>query len=344
MPSVSVVVPTYNRAKWLPEAVASALGQTHRPLEVLIVDDGSTDHTEAVCASFAPPVRYIRQANGGVSAARNRGVREARGEWIAFLDSDDVWEPAKLEIQLAALRGAEAAEWSITGCQVIDLEGQPVPGPQGFARVFPVFAALRVSPDELFSRALSRTDLDCRGGVHRVYLGDAFRLLFHGNVVLPSSVLARRATIEAIGGFDESFRIAEETECFHRLAARSPVAVVMSPLVRYRVGGQGSLTSTANTTRLIGNALTSLDRAAKLRGELSPSERQAYEEGRRSLLLRLAYAQLSVFERQAARDALAEAWRGGAGRSPKMLGIYLASLLPVEVLRGLHGVKRRLRA
>lgn len=84
MATVSVVIPTYNRARWLPETVASVLGQSVPPLEVLIVDDGSTDDTATVCAGMPPPVRYLRQANAGVGAARNRGIREARGTLLPW--------------------------------------------------------------------------------------------------------------------------------------------------------------------------------------------------------------------------------------------------------------------
>ena len=99
--TVSVVVPAYNYARYLPKAIDSALGQTHPPLEVIVVDDGSTDDTPRVLAAYADRIRVIRQANQGAGAARNAGIAAARGEYVAFLDSDDLWHPRKLELQLA---------------------------------------------------------------------------------------------------------------------------------------------------------------------------------------------------------------------------------------------------
>jgi glycosyltransferase involved in cell wall biosynthesis len=102
--TISVVIPCYNGAKYLRETLESALAQTHPPLEVLVVDDGSTDDSAAIAESFGPPVRVIRQPNQGESVARNRGIDEARGEWVAFLDADDLWLREKLEKQVAAAR------------------------------------------------------------------------------------------------------------------------------------------------------------------------------------------------------------------------------------------------
>jgi glycosyltransferase involved in cell wall biosynthesis len=100
--TVSVVIPCYNAASFLREALESALAQTHPPDEVIVVDDGSTDNSADIAGAFGLPVRVIRQANQGESVARNRGIEEARSEWVAFLDADDVWRPTKLERQLAA--------------------------------------------------------------------------------------------------------------------------------------------------------------------------------------------------------------------------------------------------
>ena len=98
-PSISVVIPCYNAAQFLGETLDSVLGQTYTPLEVIVVDDGSTDDSAAIAESYGPPVRVICQENQGESVARNRGIQEARGDWIAFLDADDVWMPTKLERQ-----------------------------------------------------------------------------------------------------------------------------------------------------------------------------------------------------------------------------------------------------
>jgi glycosyltransferase involved in cell wall biosynthesis len=105
-PAVDVVVPCYNGARYLAEALDSIWSQTVRPGEVIVVDDGSTDDTAAVAQTHRPRVRYVYQANSGIASARNRGVSLSQGEFLAFLDADDLWEPAKLEKQFAALQAA----------------------------------------------------------------------------------------------------------------------------------------------------------------------------------------------------------------------------------------------
>jgi glycosyltransferase involved in cell wall biosynthesis len=325
--SVSVVIPTYNRAALLGRAVESALAQTMAPLEILIVDDGSTDETRAVCAQWSAPVRYIATPNGGVAKARNVGIAEARGEWVALLDSDDEWEPDKLAAQCAALDAAPEARWCITGSTLIDGNGQPRAGRQGFEAAFPVFSEVKDSAAEYFGRALRQIGPDA-------YTGDLFETLFRGNVVLPSSALIHRSVFERCGTFDPEFRYAEETQFFHRVAAEFPVVVLLGRLVRYRVAQSGSLTSSANTQKLITNALLSLDHASTLRPP-TPSSRLAHAAGKHSLSLRLAYALLSNYDTHGARLV---------ARSAGAWGILAASYLPASVLRGLHQLKRRMRA
>jgi GT2 family glycosyltransferase len=337
--TVSVVVPSYNRAALLVPTVESLLAQSCAPLEIIIVDDGSTDETPEVCARFPAPVRTIRQPNGGLPAARNAGIRAARGEWVAFCDSDDLWHPTKLEVQLAALEVAGPGHrWSLTGCTLIDPDGVPVPlDRSGFEVVFPVFAQKRIGPEAHFAPWLRSRTVAAAGAEHVVFLGDVFGLLFEGNVALPSSSMVARSLLDEAGLFDESFRCAEETEFFHRLAAVAPVAIVMTPLVDYRVGHASIISNPASTLRLSENALVSLERAVRLR-PLNVAERAACIRGTHRMRMRLAYARLSTLDSAGARAALWPALRERP--SARAGGILLASLLPAPALRGLHWLKR----
>jgi GT2 family glycosyltransferase len=251
-----------------------------------------------------------------------------------------VWLPTKLEVQLAVVHTAGQCRWSVTDCQVVDVDGTLAPAPQGFERVFPLFREQGVSPAEFFGRVLTRLSVTAAGSAHPVYVGDAFPLLFLGNFALPSSLMVHRSLVREAGGFNERFRLAEETEYCHRLAAASPVAVVQSALVRYRIGQDGALTASRNTSSLVANALDSIDRAARLRPTLSPQAARWYRLGKRSLLLRLAYARLSGLEREGARSAALAAWRLSLLRALRPAGLYAASWLPSIILRGLHAAKR----
>jgi glycosyltransferase involved in cell wall biosynthesis len=107
---VSVIVPVYNGERYLAEALASAIGQTYRPIEIIVVDDGSTDDSGAIARRFGAPVRYDSQSHAGIGAARNRGVELSFGRYLAFLDSDDLWTKDKLARQMAALRADPALD------------------------------------------------------------------------------------------------------------------------------------------------------------------------------------------------------------------------------------------
>lgn len=116
-PLISCIVPVYNGERYLSEALDSILGQTYRPLEIVVVDDGSTDETAAVVARYGERVRYLRQPNAGAPAARNRGLSATRAQFVAFLDADDRWHPKKLAWQMARFRARPELDLSVTGGQ-----------------------------------------------------------------------------------------------------------------------------------------------------------------------------------------------------------------------------------
>jgi hypothetical protein len=332
-------VPTYNRAGFIGATLESVLAQTLPATEVIIIDDGSTDNTRDICAHYAAPVRYIRQENQGLSAARNAGFRAAAGDWIAFCDSDDLWEPHKLELQMKAIAATNTA-WCFADFRVIDPDGKPVrPGISGLAQTFPVLKDRGVDPASHFSKWIESRQIAWGASNVTIYHGDLFGMLFLGNIVLPSTAIVSRALMERAGPFDETTRRAEETEFFHRISHEATACIVMNEVACYRVG-HTSLMKDANAAPIIEYALRSLHAASARRPQLTKAERAAFHEGCRQLRLRLAYTRLSLLDGAGARRAVYEAWREDRFVSPRSAAIMAASFLPNVALRGLTRVKQ----
>lgn len=340
MPNVSVVIPTYNRAEHVMGAVRSALDQSRPPAELIVVDDGSTDETPDLFAEVEAPVRYVRQENAGVSAARNRGVREATGDWIAFLDSDDRWHPDKIERQLAAHGVERGVRWSTTNAYLVpDTSVRAEQGYEAFERGFPLLVESGQDAGWWFSRHLRPASVGASEGRRPVYVGDLFPILLRGNLIQPSGLMIERKLFERVGGFREDRRLAEETDLSLRLAATgATAAVVMAPLYRWVVGDYESLTSSQNTAPLIRNALESLEKVVGRQDSLSPAERMAYEAGRTSLHRRLAYTLLSDLSRGDARGVARDVMKA-EGFDAVLALVWSASFLPTPVLRLVRRIK-----
>ncbi|MEK6320323.1 MAG: glycosyltransferase [Acidobacteriota bacterium] len=199
-PQVSIVIPTYNSSRYLVNALDSVLAQTVSDFEVLVVDDGSTDDTEFVMRNYEPRVRYIRQQNAGVAVARNNGISESRGRYVAFLDADDVWLPFKLERQLETLNLNSANGACYSAFSVVTSELQPV---------------------ELNQSQRSGSLLES--------------LLTGGNVVgTPSTVICERELLSEVGGFDPTLSYGADWDLWLRLAVVTGFCYVEEPLVMYR--------------------------------------------------------------------------------------------------------------
>lgn len=341
--AVSVVVPVYNRGEWIGEAIESAMTQSLSPHEVIVVDDGSTDDTRDVCQRMGDRIRYVRQSNRGVCAARNRGARMAEGRWIAFLDSDDRWHSDKLEKQIGTLLGLEEARWSISDGW---LESATRERETAFQAGFPLVAEPDYRGTRWFQEYLEKVDpANCwgKGTSSDVFRGDLFSILLRGNLVQTSSLVVDRRLFETVGGFDESLFVTEDYDLALRLAAlQEECAVIADPLYRWTFGDHESLASSRNTQSLIENALYCLRRARDQRGHLTEEEEEAYQFGRRALWRRLAYYCLSEFQLEEARGAVSAALKEGLSPSGAMMAIYCASFLPEWGLRGLHRMKRKL--
>jgi glycosyltransferase involved in cell wall biosynthesis len=196
MPGVTVVIPTFDRESVLPRALDSVLEQSRGVDEIIVVDDGSTDDSAAMVAAEYPEVRLLSQENRGVSAARNRGIAAATGEWVALLDSDDEWKPEKIERQLAVLA---------------DRPGEKV-----------------CHTDEIWIRHHRRVNPKRK---HAKFGGWIYPYCLPLCAMSPSSVLIHRTVFDDVGLFDEELPACEDYDLWLRICARYPVHYLDEPLV-----------------------------------------------------------------------------------------------------------------
>jgi glycosyltransferase involved in cell wall biosynthesis len=211
-PSISVVIPAYNRERTVLTAIRSVLWQTLPPTEVIVVDDGSTDATAAVVEGLGEPaVRLVRQPNGGISAARNTGIREARCDWVAFQDSDDEWVPTKLERQFAA-NAADPASTAAFYCGMV------------------IAGALEEN-----GRSGARRSISYHPGPSVTTVsGDLVATLLRTNPISTQTLVARRELLHEAGLFDTALKSLVDWDIAIRLARLGPIGFVDEPLVIQR--------------------------------------------------------------------------------------------------------------
>ncbi len=204
---ISVIIPTYNRADFVLEAIESVLNQTYQNFELIVVDDGSTDETEEkVQKSFPNKLSFIKQPNQGVSSARNTGIQSSNGDWIAFLDSDDYWLPKKLDIQTMFLQKNQSA--------------------------------LICQTEEIWIRKDKRVN---QKKIHKKHSGLIFEYCLPLCIVSSSSVIIKRELLDRVGGFDTNLPACEDYDLWLRIAKDHPIYFIDEPLIIKRGGRSDQL-------------------------------------------------------------------------------------------------------
>jgi len=203
---VSVIITTYNRRHFLEEALQSVLSQDYPDKEIIVIDDGSTDGSDRVVEG--QPVKYLWKENGGISSARNLGIRCSKGEYLAFLDVDDLWKKEKLSVQMAAM---ESGQWGIS------------------------------YTDEIWLKDGRRINQKKR---HRKYSGRVYEHCLPLCIISPSSAVIKRGVFEDVGLFDESLPVCEDYDMWLRSSCRHPVLFISRPLIIKRGGHADQLSRT----------------------------------------------------------------------------------------------------
>ncbi|HYL80720.1 MAG TPA: glycosyltransferase, partial [Candidatus Acidoferrum sp.] len=231
-PIVSLILPTFNRAPLLAEAVDSALAQTFEPLEIIVVDDGSTDGTSAVLEKYGSRVRCVHQANRGLSAARNAGLEQAQGMYITFLDDDDVLQSTKIAEQVAILESHDEIGW--TYCDVL---------------MHNEASQETITVSERFG--YRKRNLD----------GWLFPELIHGNFIPPMATLIRRTVLARTGGFDPRLRAMEDWDLWLRLSLLAKARYLPRVLATYRIHPGGMSQARALMDNCRSQVLDNISRA-----------------------------------------------------------------------------------
>ena len=319
--NLSVIIPSYNRAILLGPTVKSILHDPPGEVEVIVVDDGSTDNTAEVAGLLGPSVRYLRQDNAGPAVARNTGFAASRGKYVSFLDSDDHWAPGAASRLLGVLERHEGLALAFGDAA----KGTPEEGYASVVATFggEAFTALPGEPIETNVRRLERRPF--------------FKLLSRRNVVFLGSLILRREVVEQSGGFDPDLFGGEDWEFVMRLAARHEYAYCEGDPVAYYLQHPGGISRDLDQMeREFAKALRRVSRqpgldAADLRWVQGQAARQEFEYAYR------AYD----------RNDLAEARRRfglclKSSPTPRNLGLWAASHLPAKILGTTRRFKRGL--
>ena len=203
---VSVILPAFNAERFIAEAIQSVLAQTYEPIETIIVDDGSTDGTTKVAGEFGEKVRVISQKNSGAGAARNRGIREARGEYIAFLDADDLWFSDKLKRQISLLEEHEDVCLVSGLCEYVNEMGEAVEG-----------------------------SFECQKDLCNQPISLYKELLLRGNRIWTSSVVLRKRAFQDVGLFDETKRRSQDYDMWIRVGEKNKFYIMNEKVGKYRL-------------------------------------------------------------------------------------------------------------
>lgn len=261
---VSVVIPAFNAGRTLSQTLDSVLAQTYKNIEIIVVDDGSTDTTAEVLRSYGDRIRSIHQPNGGLAKARNTGCRAARGEFIALMDADDLCAPERIAVQIEAMQNLPEAVLCCTEFSAFNQHG-PVSnafGAEYYSRIQNTDGGLRaIYPEHCeIDVAAHAWTAGSESRSVSAYYGGVYREIVHGNFVHPPTVMFRHGVLHAIGMFDEKLPYTCDWECIVRAARLGPFVHINLPMLQYRlsemqmssrrVNGEGALCVVRAATKI----------------------------------------------------------------------------------------------
>jgi len=315
---ISVVIPAYNAQHSLRATLDSLFAQTWSDLEIIVVDDGSTDHTADLLASYGTRVRTIRQPNGGLASARRTGVAAARGTWIALMDADDLCRPERLAVQVRVMQ-----QWPDVALCCSDFDAFDEQGKVSPTHAHHYYASIAQAPNGLQSLLGQADELDLQGCLPAsatdtssgpthttVFHGDAYRALAHGNFVHPPTVMFRRDLLDKVGTFDTAAGSMCDWDWISRAARAGSVAFIQRPLLNYRLSST-QMSSPRHRIRASADTLRVAERICRRDEALYLVDRERFQASLGFFCADAADAEIEHDKRTAAQLLLRSVFRFG---------------------------------
>lgn len=341
LPLVSVVIPSYNSESTISETIDSVLSQSYSRLEILVVNDGSTDKTKEVLATYGDNITCLNKLNGGLASARNHGMKHAKGDYIAWLDADDIMEIDKITIQLNFMENNTDVVMCCTDFSAFN--NNQIFDESHIKQYYGSINTNKKGFDDIYNEKniLSKHNIEKLENKNTkditVYSGDIYNSLIWGNIIHPPTVMFRRSISEQLDGLDSSLGEGTDYEYFIRFSRLGKIGYIDCPLLRYRYS-EKQMSADANLGSISASTIKVLEKIAK--------ENPSYiEENKRRFSNRIARAYISAAKNNAGKNrkkSLVFLWKAikhGYYKSNIAL-IAIMALIPEKLLTLLRRIRK----
>lgn len=330
-PKVSVVIPSYNTADYIVAAIESVFDQSYSDYEIIVIDDGSTDNLKEVLEPYMDRIRYHYQENKGLAGARNTGMRLANGEYITYLDADDIWLEDNLQIKCNLLDSHPDVDAISSDFCVFNNNG--IMHERGITKSFPFFRRTQQTFADIFSTV--ETITTPKGNTVRFYYGNIFDKLIFGNFILPTSVVYRKSSGERTGEYREELRNQEDYEYWLRYTQHCSFGYVDEVLAKYRRHSK-QLTDHSKIEEMFTNIIGIVRQYKDYL--YNANKHSIYNKRMADLLVNFSKVQINKNDKKKARELLFESLTLNRFQLEAYISLII-SFLPLHLVTNLRKLK-----
>jgi|GEM_PF-1135942 len=333
---VSVILPTHNRAHYIPYAIQSVLNQTYKDIELIVINDGSTDETEEVIKPYLRDINYIHQENSGSGKARNEGIKAAKGEYIAFIDDDDIWLPWKLELQMEIFNKHKEIGIICTNFSIFnDKEERP----SGIKEYFGLFKRTNLDFDTIFkqNKRIFFNDKE-----FNFYWGDIFPTIIQGSLIHQVSILTKKNIVEEIGFYNESLSDNEDYDVCLKIGEKYEIGYVDIDTVKVRLSPKTRSNDESTRIKFWENNLQIVTQAINRSSKKEILDKNSISNRFDQIYQKIAYYSLSAGDLKKSRFYLKKIIKN----APTQVKPYLLAILtfvPYSFILKALSIKRKLQ-